>query len=230
MIDVFDERGRLKLPCSLVEYVNGEILKVEINGKLFSQDNNGHFVSKNDFVKDHIQVEHKLCSKCKKLKHYSEFHPNKHNKSGLQSWCKECYTEYHKKNNKKREYITDSVGHHGKFTISKKLYSDFLSMFCDNNFHSAAEVKELIKKHRSKPCSEKSLRQYASSLLFFVKKQKNINYRDTGRGQKRMFMVSEKKINHEKSGKNNNFFSTGEYPVKPNADGDRRFFNAGDKV
>lgn len=32
----------------------------------------------------------KLCNRCGKIKHSNDFHKNKHNKDGLQAWCKEC--------------------------------------------------------------------------------------------------------------------------------------------
>lgn len=32
----------------------------------------------------------KLCKRCGEVKHSSDFYKNKHNKDGLQVWCKEC--------------------------------------------------------------------------------------------------------------------------------------------
>ena len=47
----------------------------------------------------------KKCPKCKKDKELSEFYANKHTKSGLASWCKDCgkkkMTEYHKEHREK---------------------------------------------------------------------------------------------------------------------------------
>ena len=39
---------------------------------------------------------HKQCSKCKKLKPFSEFYKNKSTNDGLARWCKECKNEYRK--------------------------------------------------------------------------------------------------------------------------------------
>ncbi len=32
----------------------------------------------------------RICSKCKQEKELSEFHKDKHNRSGLKGWCKVC--------------------------------------------------------------------------------------------------------------------------------------------
>jgi hypothetical protein len=45
---------------------------------------------------DVVDSEHKQCSKCKKLKPFSEFYKNKSTSDGLARWCKECKSEYRK--------------------------------------------------------------------------------------------------------------------------------------
>ena len=40
----------------------------------------------------------KLCPKCKKMKHFTEFHKSNIRKDGFKCYCKECRKQYHKDN------------------------------------------------------------------------------------------------------------------------------------
>ena len=58
--------------------------------------------------------ETKLCSKCKKVKHHSEFSKKKSAKDGLQGWCKECC-------NDSRLSLVDAKKMTSKWSVSSKL-------------------------------------------------------------------------------------------------------------
>jgi len=60
----------------------------------------------------------KICSKCKKIKFFSEFSKNKSRKDGYKCWCKFCEKQYNLKHKKEKvEYDTKYYLDHKKEKI-----------------------------------------------------------------------------------------------------------------
>jgi hypothetical protein len=71
--------------------------------------------------------ETKICPKCDIEKNVSEFHKNKHNKDGLNTWCKQC------RSHKNKDYIIDDLNSDKKVCRMCKIEKDKSEFTKDKN-------------------------------------------------------------------------------------------------
>lgn len=98
-----------------------------------------------------IIMETKICSNCKLLKKFNDFHKNKSKKDGLQEFCKECRKLLSQKNKenltnyKKNWYLKNSESRKEKANIRYNLKKNEINEKKRNLYNNDESVRQKIK-------------------------------------------------------------------------------------
>lgn len=79
-------------------------------------------------------MKYKTCSRCHETKAYGEFGKYHDNKDGRQSWCKECFAQWHTENKPRRKVNTANN--------RRKVKIEVLSHYSLEDYPQCTECKE----------------------------------------------------------------------------------------